>query len=93
MLLRAPLSVERMKADVAGEFGRTVDLRGPANRANVVFFELPEVVFRHCVGEPEHHVRVGFAVDVRDAVFVAQDLGPMGSDERGRENQGKEASE
>ncbi len=56
-----------------GKPARRHRLPRSAQGANVIFFELPEVVFGLGVHQAECDVGVGLAINVRDAVRVAVD--------------------
>src|SRR5690606_21463748 len=65
-------------AQVMPDAALALRLREVAERQDVVHLDPVDVVLRRRVDHPERRVRVGLAVDVRDAPPVADDLDALG---------------
>lgn len=73
MLLRVLDGLPGVDDEVGREGGGAVEFGGTTEGADVVGFELPEVVFGLGVHEAERCGSIGFAVDVGDTIRIAGD--------------------
>ena len=69
---------EHLHPQVQIDFSLALGFRRPAKRSQVVGLDAIEVVLALRIDHAEHHVGIGFTVDVGDAPVVSNDVDALG---------------